>query len=118
MEIAQLQARVDELEEENRQLKDQLLDVTWEPPLEIGLTGKEAALIAILMKQKGVVSKESLLGTMYQLMTDDPPELKIIDVFVCKARKKLRPYGLEIATVWGRGYELPEATKALLRNWA
>ena len=44
----------------------------------------------------------------------DEPELKIIDVFICKLRKKLAQAGADnlIATVWGRGYVLREPTEA------
>ncbi|MER9912667.1 winged helix-turn-helix domain-containing protein [Mesorhizobium sp. M0050] len=52
-----------------------------------------------------VRSQASLLTRLYQLKTDEP-ELKIIDVFVCKLRKKLKPLGVEIQTVWGQGYRL------------
>ena len=38
----------------------------------------------------------------------DEPEVKIIDVFICKLRKKLAQAGAGdlIGTVWGRGYVL------------
>lgn len=42
---------------------------------------------------------------------------KIIDVFICKLRAKLRPHGLEIATIWGRGYELTPDARARLQAW-
>ena len=54
----------------------------------IHLTAKEQVLIEALAMRKGnVVSKESLLGQLYNPV--DEPELKIIDVFVCKMRKKI-----------------------------
>jgi len=52
-----------------------------------------------------ILSKEALLAALYQLRNEEP-EIKIIDVFVCKLRKKLRPLGVNIDTVWGRGYRL------------
>jgi two-component system cell cycle response regulator CtrA len=70
------------------------------------LTPKEYAIIELLSLRKGtVLTKEMMLSHLYGGM--DEPELKIIDVFVCKLRKKLalatggHHY---IETVWGRGY--------------
>jgi len=57
------------------------------------------------MLRKGVVlTKEMFLNHLYGGM--DEPEAKIIDVFICKLRKKLVGFGAGdlIATVWGRGY--------------
>lgn len=71
------------------------------------LTIQENALLEILAAAKGrVQSKERLLASLYALQPDDPPEIKIIDVFVCKLRKKLKPLGVEIFTVRGQGYRL------------
>jgi len=71
----------------------------------ISLTGKEFAILQLLMLRKNMVmTKEAILAQLYGGM--DEPELKIIDVFVCKIRKKLAKAGLDdfIGTVWGRGY--------------
>jgi len=73
----------------------------------INLTGKEYSILELLILRKGnTLSKEVFLNHLYGGM--DEPELKIIDVFVCKLRKKLSDaLGTEenyIKTVWGRGY--------------
>ena len=72
------------------------------------LTGKEYGILELLSLRKGTtLTKEMFLNHLYGGM--DEPELKIIDVFVCKLRKKLanatngENY---IETVWGRGYVL------------
>ena len=74
----------------------------------VHLTGKEYAILELLVLRKGMVlTKEAFLNHLYGGM--DEPELKIIDVFVCKLRKKLAAAtGGEnyIETVWGRGYVL------------
>jgi two-component system cell cycle response regulator CtrA len=74
----------------------------------VRLTGKEYAILELLCLRKGTTStKEMFLNHLYGGM--DEPELKIIDVFVCKLRKKLaQATGGEhyIETVWGRGYRL------------
>ena len=45
-------------------------------------------------------------------------EEKIVHIRISIIRKKLRPYGLEIETVWGRGYRLASETRARLLNWS
>lgn len=50
-------------------------------------------------------SKEQLLADLYWLDQDEPA-LKIIDVWICKIRKKVKPLGMSIQTLWGRGYRL------------
>ena len=75
----------------------------------VRLTGKEYAILELLMLRKGAaLSKEAFLNHLYGGM--DEPEAKIIDVFVCKLRKKLAQAGAGdlIGTVWGRGYVLRE----------
>ncbi len=75
----------------------------------VGLTGKEYAILEMLSLRKGMtLTKEMFLTHLYG--GRDEPELKIIDVFVCKLRKKLHEAGAPssgcIETVWGRGYAL------------
>lgn len=72
------------------------------------LTSKEYAILELLAMRRGtVLTKEMFLNHLYGGM--DEPELKIIDVFVCKLRKKLYEASKGhnyIETVWGRGYML------------
>jgi two-component system, cell cycle response regulator CtrA len=74
----------------------------------VHLTGKEYGILELLSLHKGnILTKEMFLNHLYHGM--DEPELKIIDVFVCKLRKKLaQATGGEhhIETIWGRGYVL------------
>jgi len=74
----------------------------------VRLTGKEYSILELLSLRQGTtVTKEMLLSHLYRGM--DEPEMKIIDVFVCKLRQKLaQPTGSKfyIETVWGRGYRL------------
>ncbi|WP_375599346.1 winged helix-turn-helix domain-containing protein [Devosia sp. Naph2] len=70
------------------------------------LTNAEHALFEALWSARPrTLSKEQLLAATSGLGFDDR-EIKIVDVFICKARKKLKPLGLEIGTVWGRGYRI------------
>ena len=72
------------------------------------LTSKEYQMLELLSLRKGTtLTKEMFLNHLYGGI--DEPELKIIDVFICKLRKKLAaatPASHYIETVWGRGYVL------------
>jgi two-component system cell cycle response regulator CtrA len=74
----------------------------------VHLTGKEYQMLELLSLRKGTtLTKDMFLNHLYGGM--DEPELKIIDVFICKLRKKLEAAGAPktlIETVWGRGYVL------------
>jgi len=76
----------------------------------VGLTKKEFEVLELLALRQGMaISKEMFLSHLYGGM--DEPGLKVIDVFLCKLRKKLAALsgGTEyIETVWGRGYMLQE----------
>ena len=88
----------------------------------VHLTGKEYQMFELLSLRKGTtLTKEMFLNHLYGGM--DEPELKIIDVFICKLRKKLsQATGGEnyVETVWGRGYVLrdPVTTEAEERVYA
>jgi two-component system cell cycle response regulator CtrA len=79
----------------------------------VRLTGKEYQMLELLSLRKGTtLTKEMFFNNLYGGM--DEPEIKIIDVFICKLRKKLaiasngKDY---IETVWGRGYALREPSR-------
>ena len=75
--------------------------------LPVPLTGKEYACLEFLATRRGMtVTKEMFLAHLYG--GRDEPEMKIIDVFICKLRRKLSDAGAAgvIETVWGRGYTI------------
>ncbi|SFC56549.1 response regulator transcription factor CtrA [Tropicimonas isoalkanivorans] len=84
----------------------------------VHLTGKEYQMLELLSLRKGTtLTKEMFLNHLYGGM--DEPELKIIDVFICKLRKKLSvATGGEnyIETVWGRGYVLRDPEPAQMKS--
>jgi two-component system cell cycle response regulator CtrA len=86
----------------------------------VHLTGKEYQMLELLSLRKGTtLTKEMFLNHLYGGM--DEPELKIIDVFICKLRKKLDAVSGSqsyIETVWGRGYVLREPDGTELRESA
>ncbi|MRG70190.1 response regulator [Alphaproteobacteria bacterium HT1-32] len=81
----------------------------------IHLTGKEYGILELLSLRKGTtLTKEMFLNHLYGGI--DEPELKIIDVFVCKLRKKLSNATAGenyIETVWGRGYVLRDPDEVI-----
>ena len=83
----------------------------------VRLTGKEYQILELLSLRKGTtLTKEMLLNNLYGGM--DEPEIKIIDVFICKLRRKLSEASggkNYIATVWGRGYALCEPSEGETR---
>ena len=84
----------------------------------IHLTGKEYGIVELLSLRKGTsITKEMFLNHLYGGM--DEPELKIIDVFICKLRKKLNTAtGGEnyIETIWGRGYLMRDPDKSAVEE--
>ena len=76
----------------------------------VPLTGKEYQMVELLAQRKGMtISKEMFLNHLYGGM--DEPGMKIIDVFICKLRKKLANVSGgkdHIETSWGRGYTIRE----------
>ena len=83
----------------------------------IYLTRREYSILELLARRKGnTVTKDMIMSHLYGGM--DEPELKIIDVFVCKLRKKLSSASGEnyIETVWGRGYLMPALESDEMRD--
>jgi len=91
-------------------LDSSMVEVDGKP---VHLTGKEYGILELLSLRKGTtLTKEMFLNHLYGGM--DEPELKIIDVFICKLRKKLADAtngDNYIETVWGRGYVLRDPNK-------
>jgi two-component system cell cycle response regulator CtrA len=88
-------------------LDDKSAEVSGTP---LNLTVKEYMVLEALSLRKGAtLSKEAVLHHLYD--GRDEPKQKIIDVFVCKLRKKLEDATGDddyIKTVWGQGYSLSD----------
>ena len=82
----------------------------------VHVTGKEYDMLELMSLRKGMtITKEMFLNHLYGGM--DEPEVKIVDVFICKLRKKLSfacGGANYIQTVWGRGYALQEPVELAL----
>lgn len=80
----------------------QIVRVDGEP---VYLTRNEWRVMELLALRKGLeVSKDSVMNHLYSGM--DEPEQKIVDIFICKIRRKLGVAKDAVQTVWGRGYRL------------
>lgn len=105
------------LEDENDYLRrrvrelEQKIGFFFECPPQFGLTRQEAVVFGLLLKNP-LVTKEFAVSAMY-LHKQDEAEAKIVDVLVCKARKKLKVWDVKIETVWGQGYRLPPESRAI-----
>ena len=111
--VRALRERVDELEEQVRQLREQLV-----PPLafpaEWRLTANESSVLAFLYaRSPHPMSKERVLAAVWGHCDDCPGE-KIVDVVLSKTRAKLRPAGIVIETRWGDGFALPRESRKIL----
>jgi two-component system cell cycle response regulator CtrA len=82
----------------------------------VHLTSREFAIVEILAQRKGqVVSKQSFMTHLYAADNGEEPAMKIIDVFICKLRKKIiqASGGADyIGTIWGTGYILRDPAPA------
>jgi hypothetical protein len=100
----------DELLERVRQLKTMLAgDDDWIPP-KWRLTRREERVLAAMAARPGVRTTEHILDAIYGDSPNGPPlsDYKIVQVFVCHMRPKLRAHGIFIRTCWGRGYYLDD----------
>jgi two-component system cell cycle response regulator CtrA len=121
--ISGLKAQIAVLEKENDDLRERVafleseLGTDTEVPLCFCLTPREALLFGALYKNTRVTTQMAM-ASLYHLYSDgDLPEPKIIDVFICKMRKKLKPFGIKIKTIWGQGYFMSEDSKATAHRY-
>jgi two-component system cell cycle response regulator CtrA len=106
--VQQLQDHIDALE---RQLGQRLV-----LPACLRLTATEQRILARLMVSENATKDQLLDAVIDSRLEQDAPEMKIVDVYICKLRKKLVPWSLEITTLWGIGYALPPASRDRLRH--
>jgi DNA-binding response OmpR family regulator len=119
--VEELRSNIQRLEDENFLLKSRLSYIEQSASagaLELapaGFTPCESKLLAFLVARAGkIVTRDALHAYMYPL---DDRELKIIDVFICKLRKKLPPH-IAIETYRGHGFYMTSEAATNLRAWA
>lgn len=112
--IAILEAENDELRERVIQLERAMTSDYDRMPIG-GLTSSEAVVLAVIVSTTNGASKSRIFEALYAMRSSrDLPEPKIVDVMVCKLRKKLDALGVEIETIWGWGYRLSPASREAL----
>lgn len=116
------QARAVAIEAENEQLRDRLailenvLGLVQKFPPTLPFTPSEGRVVGLLMSQ-GFVRKEAIFSLLYDNRPNEIPEPKIVDVFICKIRAKLKKFTeVRIETKWGEGYYIPTQDKPVLRK--
>lgn len=113
-EVAALRRRVVELEADNRRMSDALRPAQV-LPTEWRLTPSEQTVIMALHRARRGLTKNGIHAALY-FDTTVEVELKIVDVFICKVRAKLKARGFDraIDTIWGNGYALTESFRAVI----
>lgn len=105
-----LMDRIDQLETE--------LGMKAEIPPEFGIPRNMGTLLAMLLKRE-VVTRDGALLAIYSGMPntwDKEPDPKIIDVFICKLRIRLKKYDIKVSCKWGLGYFMDGENKRRLRE--
>lgn len=116
------EARLKVLQDENDQLRDRVAQL--EEALGLAedfslllpdLTQSESTCLGVLLNNKAPRKLTFHLALYGNRPDGDEVDVKIVDVMLCKLRKKLKPLGVEIGTEWGEGYFINDANKAKLR---
>lgn len=101
------------LKRENELLRERVLHLenilmqTNPLPLEWRLTPSESRVFGVLVN-RDLATKDAVMAALYsdRLDADADVEPKIVDVLICKIRKKVARFGIEVRTVWGQGWSI------------
>lgn len=111
--VQALERQIDELQNRVRVIEE-ITGASLDAPLEFGLSRSEATIFGLLTKNE-LVRRSSIMELLY-MHKQDEAEIKIVDVFVCKLRSKVKPFGIAVNTVWGQGYSMPGASKMIVAD--
>jgi hypothetical protein len=106
--------------EEDTRVLETALGVTRQFPCDFGgihLTRQEADLVEVLLKRTEVSVESALIATHDASVGDDERNPKIVDVLLCKIRKKLEPLGISVVKEWGGAMRINAAGKGRLRTF-
>ncbi|WP_029002758.1 winged helix-turn-helix domain-containing protein [Azorhizobium doebereinerae] len=116
-----LAARLEVVVAENEVLRERVAQLEgllgWRivVPIEWWLTKAEVVVMGALTA-RDMATKDFLMAALYHNDGRDAANEKIVDVFICKIRKKVAPFGVVITTVWGQGYSLDKETRRRLKG--
>lgn len=114
--VATVEAENETLRERIRHLES-MLGYRLTIPIMFDLTASEGRMLSAMLT-RDLMSRQQLLDALYgHKPVDDEPEIKIIDVYACKMRKKLKPFGIYISSKWGQGYYLTKEAKAKVQEY-
>lgn len=108
IELTNVRAQLDDARNQLRDLREDQTENAFSYYIggSVGLTHKEAIIVCALLDGRHV-SKTRIYNDLYDMRSsNEQPDPKIIDVFMCKTRAKLRKHGVSIDTVWGYGYTM------------
>lgn len=103
---------------ERIELLEHELGMKTDLPPELDIPKNMGALLTMLLKRE-IITRQGALLAIYSGMRnawDQEPDPKIVDVFVCKLRGKLKNYGIKISCKWGFGYFIDSENKRKLRE--
>jgi DNA-binding response OmpR family regulator len=112
-EVSKLREENDLLRAEIYRIKQARVDLKNLLVMKVGLTPKEAAVLAMLVEAGGrFVSRDHIW-----MLWDASASIneRIIDVHICNIRKKLKPLNMQILTIWGQGYSVCDETTVRLQ---
>lgn len=119
-EVRRARERIRQLVELNESLREQIRAQRecFAPlmvfPMEWRLTRNETIVLSTLLA-RDVASRENLKAVLYPAHVRDEMGDKIIDVYICKLRRKLRPFGIKIYTRWAMGWHLDPRVRDQLK---
>lgn len=115
-ENGELRERISFLEEQVLQLKEMLIPTTWQAPRILRLTTFESLILEALYHAGNIVSTKRLKDVLYYFRSDgDVPIGNGLQVFMSRLRRKVKPYGITIDTIHGRGYLLTPESFVILK---
>jgi len=82
----------------------------------VSLTRTQGKFVDLLLAAKGVCTKEHLYDVLYTTRQNYKPDPKIFRSMLWFIRKQIEPLGIEIKTIFGKGYIMPAESKAKLRE--
>jgi two-component system cell cycle response regulator CtrA len=107
--LAAQSERINVLEQEKAHLLELLAGSNEKPPNIPGLSPTEQKILGSLMRNERM-TREAIMA-----VTQSTADQKVVDVYICRIRKKIAPLGLSIKNIWGEGYFIPREDKEALK---